>query len=190
MDIKEIKKDIVFTETLRGFEFTFHSTWGLFSPRKIDEGSRLLINHLDIRSDDICLDIGCGYGAIGLVMAKLAPYGETYLVDKDYIALKYARKNARINTIDNCEILLSNGFSEVKQRNFNIIASNLPAKVGKELLYIILSDAKKHLKKGGKLYIVTISGLREFIKRNLIALFGNYTKVKQGRSYTIALSKK
>jgi len=190
MNSKKLKKDIIFNETLCGVELIFHSTWGLFSPRKVDEGSRLLINQMEIKKDDDCLDLGCGYGAIGLTMAKCAPEGTTYLVDKDYIAVEYASKNARLNSIQNCQIFLSNGFSEVKKKNFNIIASNLPANVGKELLYIILHEAKKHLGKGGKLYLVTISGLREFIKRNLTNVFGNYSKVKQGRSYTVALSVK
>ena len=172
MDAKRLKNDIVFSETLKGIEFIFHSTWGLFSPRKIDEGSRLLISYMEIKSDDDCLDLGCGYGAVGLTMAKCAPEGETYLIDKDYVALGFAKKNAKINGIKNCQICLSNGFSEVKKKDFNIIASNLPANVGKELLYIILSDAKKHLIKEGKLYLVTISGLRAFIKRNLLEVFG------------------
>ncbi len=188
MDAKRLKKDIVFSETLRDVEFIFHSTWGLFSPRKIDEGSRLLISHMEIKRDDDCLDLGCGYGAVGLAMTKCAPEGKTYLVDKDYVAVEFAKKNAKINGIKNCQMCLSNGFSEVKKKDFNIIASNLPANVGKELLYIIFSDAKKHLVNEGKLYLVTISGLRAFIKRNFMDIFGNYTKVKQGRFYTVALA--
>ncbi len=190
MDITRLKKDIVFTETFRGIEFLFHSTWGLFSPRNVDEGSRLLIKHMEIEEDNDCLDLGCGYGPIGLMMAKMTQEGEVYLVDKDYVAIEFAAKNAKLNNLKNCRVFLSNGFSKVKKKDFNIIASNLPANVGKELLYIILSEAERHLAKGGKLYLVTISGLREFIKRNLINVFGNYKKVKQGKSYTVALSRK
>ena len=190
INIKNLRKDIIFKESLRGIEFFFHSTWGLFSPRKIDDGSRLLINNINIDENDDCFDLGCGYGAIGLAMAKLSPYGQTYLVDKDYVAVKFAKKNAVINGIENCSIFLSNGFSEIEKRDFNIIASNIPAKVGKELLYITLYDARKHLVKGGKLYIVTISGLKDFIKRNLINVFGNYRKIKQNKSYTLFLAHK
>jgi len=69
---------------------------------------------------------------------------------------------------------------------FDNIVANLPAKVGKELLYIILSDARAHLKPGGQIVVVTISGLKEFIKRNLKEVFGNYKKLKQGREHTVA----
>jgi 16S rRNA G1207 methylase RsmC len=60
--------------------------------------------------------------------------------------------------------------------------------VGKELLYIMLSDAKDHLKPGGQLVVVTIAGLKPFIKRNFEEVFGNYTKLCQGREHTVAVA--
>ncbi len=186
-DINSLRHDIVFNATLRGQAFTFHSTWGLFSPTEIDEGSRLLLENLEIQPDDVCLDIGCGYGALGVPIAKFSPRGRVHMVDKDFIAVEYAKKNAAANGVKNCEIYLSNGFSAVpKEQKFDLIVSNLPAKTGKELFWILLEDARKHLASGGRIYVVTISGLREFIRRNFQEFFGNYEKVKQGRSYTVA----
>ncbi len=191
MDINKLKEDIIFHDNIRGYNLTFHSTWGLFSPREIDAGSRFLLEYIQINEDDICLDLGCGYGAIGLVMAKMAQNGKVYMVDKDFVAIEFARKNAQINGLNNCEIFLSNAFSHVPEDlRFDVIVSNLPANVGKEMLYIILSDAKKHLKIGGKFYVVTIAGLREFIKRNFVNIFNNYDKVKQGRDHTVHLAVK
>lgn len=188
MNIDELKKDIIFTDEIRGFDLTLHSTWGLFSPREVDSGSRLLIDFINVSKSDICLDLGCGYGVIGMAMAKLAPNGKVYMVDKDFVAVEYARKNAEINNLANCEAFLSNAFGNIpNDLKFDVIASNLPANVGKEMLYIILSDAKKHLKKEGKLYVVTIAGLREFIKRNFKEIFGNYEKIKQGREHAVHL---
>lgn len=188
MDIGKLKEDIVFKDTIRGFDLTFHSTWGLFSPKEIDAGSRLLIDFLDVKESNICLDIGCGYGVLGLSMAKMAPLGRVYLIDKDFVAVEFAKKNIMINQLANCEVLLSNAFSNVPDDiRFDVIASNLPANVGKEMLYIILSDAKRYLKEGGRLYVVTIAGLREFIKRNFKDIFGNYEKVKQGREHAVHL---
>jgi 16S rRNA G1207 methylase RsmC len=83
---------------------------------------------------------------------------------------------------------MSNAFSHVPQLRFDVIASNLPANVGKELLKIILVESKDHLKPNGKLYVVTISGLREYIKRQFSEIFGNYRKVKQGKTHTVALA--
>jgi len=64
----------------------------------------------------------------------------------------------------------------------------MPAKVGKELLAILLHDAHARLRPGGRLYVVTINGLRQYMKRNLGEVFGNYDKLKQGPHYTVALA--
>ena len=186
--MNNLREDIRFTEQLLGEPYRFRSTWGLFSPRTVDEGSRLLVDHMRIHPDDDCLDLGCGYGPIGLVMARHAPRGKTLLVDKDFVAIEYSRKNIQENHLGNCEALLSNGFSHLGERRFDLIASNIPAKVGKELLLILLSDAYAHLRPGGRLYVVTITGLRKFMERNLTEVFGNYDKVKQGRNYTVAMA--
>jgi 16S rRNA G1207 methylase RsmC len=186
--IASLREDIVFNDTLCGHPFTFHSTWGLFSPRGIDGGTRLLLDHVEVAEDADCLDLGCGYGPIGLALARMAPRGRTCLVDKDFVAVDYAGRNAVVNGLSNCEAFLSNGFSAVGERRFHLIASNLPAKVGKELLYLYLYDALAHLHPGGRLYVVTITGLRRFIERGFEEVFGNYDKLKQGREYTVAMA--
>lgn len=86
----------------------------------------------------------------------------------------------------NAECLLSNGFDQIPEQQFDLIVSNIPAKVGKEMLYIYLFDALKYLKPGGAFYIVTITGLRQFFKRGFEEVFGNYKKLKQGKTYTVA----
>ncbi len=187
--LAKLRQDIVFTETLRGFPFTFHSTWGLFSPREIDAGTRLLVDRLEIEPTDNCIDLGCGYGPLGLVMARLAPEGETLMLDKDFVAVDYANRNAEINHITNARAILSNGFNAVDKRpEWDVIASNIPAKVGKEMLTLYLHDAWQLLQPGGRLYVVTINGLRQFMKRHLQDVFGNYKKLRQGRNYTVALA--
>ena len=164
----------------------FYSTWGLFSPRAIDEGSRLLLDYLELEKSDDCLDLGCGYGVLGLCMAKLAPNGHTLMVDKDFVAVEYAEKNRIHNKIDNASCFMSNGFEQIPTQQFDVIVSNIPAKVGKEMLYIYLFDALKFLQPGGSFYIVTITGLRQFFKRGFNEVFGHYEKIKQGKTYTVA----
>ena len=189
--LSDLKKDIIFSAKLRGRDFTFQSTWGIFSQTEIDEVTKLLLEYVEIPAGiSSILDLGCGYGALGIPLAALAPQAEVHLIDKDFVAVEFAKKNAELNGAKNCKTYLSNMFSNVPDRKFDCIVSNLPAKVGKELLRITLSDAKEHLTKGGSLYVVTISGLKEFIKRNLTEVFGNYEKVKQGRTYTVALARR
>lgn len=188
MDETKIKRDIVFNTDLRGFDFTFYSTWGLFSPKNVDEGTRLLLDYIEVAPDNDCLDLGCGYGAIGLTLAKLAPDGKTGMVDKDFVAVEYANKNLAANNVSNASAYLSNGFSKVPiDKRFDLIASNLPAKAGNEMWTILFTDAYDYLKPGGRIYVVAISALRQFIKRSLLDVFGNYDKVKQGSKYTVSL---
>jgi 16S rRNA G1207 methylase RsmC len=189
--LNKLRKDIVFSDDLAGERLHFHSTWGIFSPREIDEGTRLLLEHMQIASTDNCLDLGCGYGPIGLYMARKATQGETLMVDKDFMAVKYSNENAERNQLTNAKAILSNAFEHIDPGlQFDIVASNIPAKVGKEMLSLILHDALHRLTPGGKLYVVTINGLRQYMKRNLNEIFGNYKKLKQGKTYTVALAVK
>jgi 16S rRNA (guanine1207-N2)-methyltransferase len=189
--LDKLRRDIVIDADLAGERLTLHSTWGIFSPREVDEGTRLLVEWLQITPADNCLDLGCGYGPIGLLMARKAPQGQTLMVDKDFMAVEYANANAQRNKLSNAQAMLSNGFDHIDPAlRFDIIASNIPAKVGKEMLSLILHDAHARLKPGGRLYVVTINGLRQYMKRNLNEVFGNYDKLKQGRTYTVALALK
>ena len=189
-DINQLREDIVFKTRLRGFELTFNATWGTFSPREIDEGTIMLLDRIEVNDSDDCLDLGCGYGPIGITMAKLAPNGQTTLVDRDFIAIDYSNKNIQQNNISNAEALLSNGFAQIKEKKFDVVASNIPAKVGNEMLTLFLHDAYEQINSGGRLYIVTITGLRKYMERNFKDIFGNYKKLKQGKQYTVAMTVK
>lgn len=185
MTIDQLKQDIQFSATLHEQTLKFHTTWGLFSPKAIDEGTQLLTQYLELPDSAVVLDLGCGYGPIGLTAAKLAPKGEVHLVDKDFVAVEYARKNAEANAITNAKCYLSNGLADVPaDLKFDAIISNVPAKIGTELLQIFLDDAYRHLKPGGQLYVVVISGLKDYMKRHLSERFGNYEKLKQSKTYT------
>lgn len=189
--LDSLRKDIEFTEALCGREFSFLTTWGVFSPREIDEGTHLLLKHMTIDETDHCLDLGCGYGPIGLSMAAQAPQGSALMLDKDFVAVDYSNKNAEKNNLPNAKAILSNGFDGVdRSRKYNVIASNIPAKVGKEMLTLYLHDALDLLEPGGAFYVVTINGLRQFMKRNFQEVFGNYKKLKQGSHYTVAMATK
>lgn len=189
-ELDKLRQDIIFDTTLKGVPLTFHTTWGTFSPRNIDEGTLMLLDYMQISPADDCLDLGCGYGPIGLTMASLAPQGHTTMVDRDFVAIQYAQKNATLNNIRNVDALLSNGFDSIRDRQFDIVASNIPAKVGNEMLTLFLHDAYQQLKPGGRFYVVTITGLRKYIQRNFREVFGNYDKLKQGNQYTIAMAVK
>ncbi len=191
LNLNELRKDLVIHDELLGHPMTFHTTWGLFSPKAIDAGTHLLLKHLEVKPDERAIDLGCGYAPLGLPIARSAPQGHCTLVDKDFVAVDYAQKNAALNGIDNVEVLLSNGLDQVPgDRTFTLAVTNLPAKTGKEHYYLFFNDIKDRLEPGGRFYVVVITGLRQFIARSFKEVFGNHRKIKQGKSYTVAMAEK
>ena len=187
-NVEQFRKDMLIKTELCSTPLQFITTWGLFSPRAIDEGSKLMLDHIQVNEDDNCLDIGCGYGPLGLTLAKLAPQGKTTLIDKDFVAIEYTEKNIKLNNLKNCETFLSNGLNQIGKRRFDLVVSNIPAKVGNELLSLFLIDTWQHMEPGGRFYVVTISGIRRYIERSFKEIFGNYKKIKQGKTYTVAMA--
>jgi len=190
LELERLRQDIVFNDTLLGHPLNFHTTWGLFSPRGIDEGTRLLLEHLEVRPDDRAIDLGCGYGPLGLAIARSAPEGSCLMVDKDFVAVEYANGNARRNGVMNAQAMLSDGLRHVPEQTFTLAVSNLPAKTGKEHYYLFFHDIHERLEPGGRFYVVVISGLRQFIARAFEEVFGNHRKIKQGKQYTVALAER
>ncbi|MDQ7050498.1 MAG: methyltransferase [Enterobacterales bacterium] len=181
-----IRQPLKFSTELQYESLDFETTYGIFSPKEIDQGTKQLLRYLEVEESFDCLDLGCGYGPIGIWMAKKAKKGQVTLLDKDFVAVDYANRNIAINGLNNAKAHLSNGFSCLKDQKFDLIVSNIPAKVGNEMLYLFLYDAFYHLKPGGKFVVVTVNGLRHFCKRSFNEIFGNYKKVKQGAAYTIS----
>ena len=107
------------------------------------------------------------------------------------MAVEYSNSNAVLNGATNAKAILSNGFQHVdKALRFDMVVSNVPAKVGNEMMTLMLHDAHRQMKPGGEIYLVTVNGLRQYMKRNLKEVFGNYKKLKQGPAYTIHLASK
>lgn len=178
-------------DKLRGFDLRFRSTFGLFSTQEIDAGTRLLIENLEVPEGATCLDLGCGYGPIGITMAKLNPSGFIYFVDRDFVAVEYAEKNCKLNNIINYKMLLSNGLNAIPNTvAFDLVASNLPTHISNDMLRVIMNDVEKRLDTGGRFYVVTVARLKPFIKREFEAIFGNYEKAAHNSKYVVSLARK
>lgn len=177
------------TVILRNREFQFRTKPGLFSKDKIDRGSQLLIETIEIKSDDTVLDIGCGYGPIGLVAATLAKNGKVYMVDVDIRAVKFSQINAELNNITNVEVIPSDGFEDLPQNlMFDVVVSHPPTHVPKEMLIYLIRDAHKRLNPGGKLYFVTEKRVKPLIQREVKKVFGNYKIVNSNFHYSVSLA--
>ena len=185
--ITELKRDLEIKANLMGQNLIFKTTWGLFSPEKIDEGTEILLKKTEIKDGQKVLDLGCGHGPIGIRIAKTNPNSTITMIDKDFVAVDYAKKNAELNGAKNTITYLSNGFDQIpKDQKFDVIISNLPAKISKEFFWILFAESYERLNRGGILYVVTIAGLQRFIQKNFEKIFGNYELLDSKKTYFVA----
>ncbi|WP_135556505.1 class I SAM-dependent methyltransferase [Paenibacillus cymbidii] len=149
------KRDLhTIVETLRGTSFTFQSDAGVFAKKGVDYGSCALIEAMELADDSRVLDVGCGYGPIGLAAAKAAPRGHVTMLDINERAVELARDNAARNGIGNVTVLQSDLLERVSGERFDVIVSNPPIRAGKAVVHRLFEQASDRLRPGGCLWIV------------------------------------
>ena len=138
---------------LNGVRFSFLSDNGVFSKNHVDFATDLLLNAIAKEGvDGSLLDVGCGYGVIGISLAKIFNT-QTTMLDVNERALDLAKRNATNNGVSEIMIIESNGFEKIKEK-YDVIVTNPPIRAGKEVIYKMYDDAKEHLNDGGVFYLV------------------------------------
>lgn len=164
------KKSIPFR--YEGESLVFKVSQELFSSHVIDYGTQRLLRTLSterINKFGKVLDLGCGYGPIGISLKKLNPRSEMHMTDTDALALEYSRLNATLNKADEIKIYGSLGYDNIVDTDFDLIVSNIPAKVGEKALSHMLLGAQYYLRPGGKVAIVVIDAITKYINESLRA---------------------
>jgi len=150
--------------TCRGQTFAFDVAHTLFSSYQVDEGTDLFLRTIAPDSPRTILDLGCGCGVIGIVLARWFPQARVILADRDLLAVRYARHNALLNQVSNVEVIGSVGFEHIPALPFDLIVSNIPAKIGDEAIEReFILDPLDHLRPGGDYWFVVVSGLNRLI---------------------------
>lgn len=150
---------------LLGRRFRFDTAPGLFCADRIDDGTKLLLAHLPARPPHSVLDLGCGYGALGLPVAAAHPHANVLLVDRDALAAEYARRNAVTNGLPNVQARPSLGFVETGDEPFDWILCNVPARIGDRAMYAFLDGGRGRLTERGELRVVVIRDLGPAVVR-------------------------
>ncbi len=182
---------MLISDYIRGLTVEFEVVPGLFSYRQIDEGTRLLIENIEIPNEGKVLDLGCGYGAIGIVVALLNPKLEVYMVDINKEAVRLAERNVIRNKIDpqRIKILQGNLYEPVKDILFNAIYSNPPYSAGSQVIEKLIIQAPQHLKPAGILQIVVRKG-SEKVYKLMKDTFGNVETIASKGGYKVFKSYK
>ena len=168
---------------------------GVFSKGKVDFGSDLLLrtflNEHPPGPSKRIIDVGCGYGPIGLMIAKVSPHHQMTMVDVNHRALHLAEKNKKQNQIDNVIITESDGLSQVENEYFDFVLTNPPIRAGKNVVHRIFEEAYQKLKNQGELYVVIQKkqGMPS-AKKKMEEIFNNVETVNKSKGYYILKSQK
>lgn len=139
--------------TYRGETLHFMTDAGVFSKGELDTGTRLLLEALpeELRGD--VLDLGCGWGPVGIAMKKHWPELHVVMADVNHRALDLSRENAKRNGTET-ECLESDGMSALNGYSFDAVMTNPPIRAGKQVIYKMFADSAERLKDTGSLYLV------------------------------------
>lgn len=170
---------------LRGKEYTFTSDYGVFSKNEVDYGSRLLITQfIGSEVPGSVLDLGSGYGPIGISIANTYPDRDIVLADVNERALKLAEQNALQNKVQNVEFIKSDRFSNLTAYTFASIVTNPPIRAGKKVVYAMIEESKPALVKNGELWVVIQKKQgAPSAKEKLMNVFGNVEVVAKDKGY-------
>ncbi len=139
---------------IRGVEVKLRSATGLFSSKEVDFASEVLVNNMQVPNNGQILDLGCGYGFIGLTAAKLAPKAKIILTDINRRAVELTKKNIKLNKIKNAGARQGNAYEPVEGETFDVILLNPPMVAGRKVVLHMIEHGVTHLKPKGSLQIV------------------------------------
>ncbi|MGJ4850124.1 class I SAM-dependent methyltransferase [Bacillota bacterium Meth-B3] len=167
-----------------GRTFDAYTDAGVFSKQGLDEGSALLLESLPKFTGRV-LDLGCGWGAMGMALAAANPLARFILSDVNERAVALCRKNLLANGIANAEAVVSDGLERVEGA-FDAIVTNPPIRAGKHLIYRLFEEAYGRLNPGGALYIVIrkqqgAPSAGKFLER----LSGDVQRIARGKGYWV-----
>jgi len=174
--------------TLRnGHKYLLKAPSGVYGKKRIDKASILLIEKVELTNEKV-LDIGCGYGAIGITLKKEFPDIDLYMSDINNRAVDFSKINAKNNNV-NAVIKQGHLFKPWEDDRFDVIVTNPPIVAGKEVLHELIEESNSHLNEKGKFYLVAYhnkggKSLENYMKQ----IFGNVKELEKSGGFRVYLS--
>ncbi|WP_026476251.1 class I SAM-dependent methyltransferase [Alkaliphilus transvaalensis] len=155
---------------IRDVNMKFKTSNEVFSPLNADRGTLAMLSVVEFNDNDKILDLGCGYGIVGIFSAKIVGPTNVVMTDIDSKAVDIARENIILNDVKGIRIYQSDGFSNINEKNFSSILSNPPYHTDFSVAKEFIEKGFNRLVIGGKMYMVTKR--KDWYKNKLISIFG------------------
>jgi 16S rRNA (guanine1207-N2)-methyltransferase len=157
----------------------------VFSPESIDKGTLAMLSCVDFKDGDKVLDLGCGYGVVGILAAKIVGSNNVVMIDKSDIAVGLSKQNAVLNGVDDIRVYQSDGFKNLNEKDFTLILSNPPYHTDFSVAKEFIEKGFNRLTIGGKMVMVTKRDL--WYRKKLTSIFGG-VKVSEINGYFVFMS--
>lgn len=177
--------------SLRGRSFEFTTASSVFSTKRVDPGTRILIENMVLPQQGWVHDVGCGYGAVGIAAAKFNPTLRVVLTDINRRAVLLARQNAQKNRVINVEVRHGSLYEPVQGVSFKAVLSNPPVSAGMQIVQAIIQGAPSVLESGGTLQMVVRSKIgKKILPEVFTEAFGNVEVLAIESGYRVLFAKK
>jgi len=172
---------------IKDIDMVFETAPSIFSPNSIDSGTLAMLSVIDFLPCDKVLDLGCGYGIVGILAGKLIGEENVIMCDVSEQAIEYAARNLHINNVPNIKVRLSDGYQNIEEKDFTLILSNPPYHADFSVPKQFIEVGFKKLIMGGKLIMVTKR--LDWYKNKLTSVFGG-VKVYERNGYYVFVAEK
>jgi len=173
---------------INGIALKFDTTPSLFSPNAIDPGTLAMLSVVTLSPHEKVLDLGCGYGVVGIYIAKLIGGENVTMTDVDEQAVKFARENAALNGVENVNIIKSDGFGDIDDAGFTLILCNPPYHSDFHVARLFIEKGFNRLCVGGKLIMVVKR--KNWYQNKLTSIFGGVSVKELGGYYVFTAQKR
>jgi 16S rRNA (guanine1207-N2)-methyltransferase len=161
---------LIIKTNIKGIEIQLKTVERLFSPKSIDRGTLAMLSVLNLKDDDKVLDLGCGYGIVGIYVAKVIGTKNVVMTDIDGIAVELAKENAVLNGVSQVMVMQGDAYECIEDNDFTVILANPPYHTDFSVPKKFIEKGFNRLRIGGKMYMVTKR--KEWYKNKLISIFG------------------
>lgn len=172
---------------IKNIDLNFNTSMEVFSPQNVDKGTLAMLSTVVFKHDDKVLDLGCGYGIVGILSAKIVGAMNVVMTDIDDKAVRLAGENIVLNDVKEVKLYQSDGFKNINEKDFTLILSNPPYHVDFAIPKAFIEKGFNRLAIGGKMYMVTKR--KDWYKNKLVSIFGG-VKITEINGYYVFMAEK